>query len=140
MTTFPSFDGHFWVERNGEIIDFHFPEYDFIKKVNGCSGEPIYLSAPLETQQLVIKIMDNCVKSVFKGENIEECKKSLCLFSIKYGRETPRFNCCLQNCIMEIYKNGGNLVFGSMGWRKKNGTIHYEYGGENYLTWKDFKK
>ena len=31
---FPRFDAHFWVEREGKIIDFYFEEYDYIKRVN----------------------------------------------------------------------------------------------------------
>ena len=27
----PKIDGHFWVERNGKIIDPYFKEYDLIK-------------------------------------------------------------------------------------------------------------
>ena len=52
----------------------------------------------------------------------------------------PISYCCLQNAFIEIQKNGGKLVFGSFGWKRKNGTIHYEFGGENWKTWKDFKK
>ena len=36
MTSYPSIDGHFWVVRNGEIIDTDFEWYDYCRKVNKC--------------------------------------------------------------------------------------------------------
>ena len=42
---------------------------------------------------------------------------------------------------MEIYENGGELVFGSLGFKKKNSNDYwYEYGGKEYKTIKDFMK
>ena len=40
---------------------------------------------------------------------------------------------------MEIAQRGGELVFGSMGWKKQQG-IHYEYGGENWTVSQHLKK
>ena len=28
---FPTIDGHFWIERDGKIVDIEFKEYDLIK-------------------------------------------------------------------------------------------------------------
>jgi trehalose utilization protein len=55
------------------------------------------------------------------------------------GFEEPMFLTCYQNVIIDIYLNGGEIVFGSMGWKREDGSIHYEFGGEEYLTWNDFK-
>ena len=32
-------DGHFWIVRNGEIIDPYFEEYDMVKVINKLEGE-----------------------------------------------------------------------------------------------------
>ncbi len=34
--------------------------------------------------------------------------------------------------MVEIATNGGVLKFGSLGWERKSGGIHYEFGGENW--------
>ena len=137
---FPRFDAHFWVERNGEIIDFYFPEYDFIKRVNGCVGEPIYLPAPQETQTLVIEIMKKKLQKIVKTDNYEQALQRFYKLYSKSNMLKPICYCCIQNAFIEIQQNGGNLVFGSYGWKRKNGTIHYEFGGEDWKTWSDFKK
>ena len=137
---FPRFDAHFWVEREGKIIDFYFEEYDYIKRVNGCVGEPIYLPAPQETQELVIEIMKKKLYKFTRTDNYEQALLILYRLYSRFNLLEPQSYCCLQNAFIEIQKNGGNLVFGSFGWKRKNGTIHYEFGGEDWKTWKDFKK
>jgi hypothetical protein len=136
---FPRFDGHIWVERNGKIIDPHFPQYNMTKKINGCVGEPIYLEAPEETQTIVIGIMKKRLQQLLE-EDFEGALESLYVLYELFDNLKPQYRRCLQNSFIEIYKKGGRLVFGSMGWKRKNGTIHYEFGGEDYKTWKDFKK
>lgn len=137
---FPMFDAHFWVEREGKIIDFHFPQYDIIKRINGCVGEPIYLPAPQETQTIAIGIMKKKLHQMVDTTNFKIALQRLYQLYKMFDNLTPQYLYCLQNAFIEIHKNGGNLVFGSLGWRRKNGTIHYEFGGEDWKTWKDFKK
>ena len=57
------------------------------------------------------------------------------------GTIQPRENSCFQNCLIELAENGGELVFGSMGfkYKSKNGYF-YEYGGIDYKTIADFRK
>jgi hypothetical protein len=143
MTTtiplFPTIDGHFWIVRDDKIVDFEFKEYDFIKKINKCKGEKIYLPAPEMTQKIAINIFEKVLNIIFKKDSIEKNREIFYLFSKKLGFNKPTFSRCFQNVIMEIYLNGGEIVFGSMGWKREDGSIHYEYGGEEYLTWNDFK-
>lgn len=142
MTTFPKIDAHFWVEREGKIIDFDFEEYKFCKKFWNCeeNAEPIYLSAPPLTQSIAIKVFDKVLMNTFKQPTIEKSVEEMYKLYKKVGLDKPSYGSCYMNAIIEIYENGGTLVFGSMGWRRRNGDIHYEFGGTNYLTWKDFTK
>ena len=48
-------DGHFWVVRDGKIIDPNFPQYDMIKKIVGGVGERVYLPAEKIIQSFMIK-------------------------------------------------------------------------------------
>jgi len=137
---FPMFDGHFWVERNGKIIDFYFPQYNIAKKKNGCVGNPIYLEAPEETQIIAIGIMKKTLQKILDTDNYDYALRRLYILYEMFDNLKPQYLYCLQNAFIEIYKNGGKLVFGSMGWKKKNGKIHYEFGGEDWKTWKDFKR
>jgi hypothetical protein len=51
----------------------------------------------------------------------------------------PQPRRCFQNAVFEIEKNGGELVFGSLGFKFENSNdYHYEYGGEHYQVVRDF--
>ena len=112
-------DGHYWVERDAKIIDPYFKEYDVVKKYWSLTDEQVWFPAP------------PLIQSVFK-------KKLLIKFggTKKIGdRWSNIHGCCDFNAVSELNKNGGTIVFGSMGWKKKDGSgIHYEFGGENYTV------
>ena len=55
------------------------------------------------------------------------------------GAVEPEYCRCFQNCLLEIHQRGGELVFGSLGFKKPDGSFHYEYGGTDYLTIADFR-
>ena len=44
-----------------------------------------------------------------------------------YSMYEPTYGFCNLNCIHEIKKNGGTIVFGSLGYRE-NGTVTYVWG------------
>jgi hypothetical protein len=128
-----AFDGHFWVLRNGEIIDFDFSkEYAICRRLWKCGKEKVYLPAPATTQRIMTAIQKKGISGSpdMTWDDIVEC------ISRDYK---PTFGYCFLNCIVEIHKRGGELVFGSFGWKKTDGSgIHYEYGGENYKAVADF--
>jgi hypothetical protein len=44
-------------------------------------------------------------------------------------------NCCPINATLEWIANGGEIVFGSLGWKKKGSDeIWWEYGGIDYTV------
>ena len=76
--------------------------------------------------QMFKKAFSSVLESDDWNENMEEFK-----FWNKFA-DMPdvRFGCCFQNCILEIHDRGGELVFGSLGFKKNNGQgYHYEWGG-----------
>lgn len=122
---FPPFDGHFWVERDGVIIDTEFKEYDYIKKAHGAKDGMKYKEADATTQKIMIAIM---MKVLEKNSLTVESFRAL---SVKCGKLKPMFRCCIQNSLIALAK-GGVLKFGSMGWEKPNGKVWWEFGGEDW--------
>jgi hypothetical protein len=122
-SSFGRFDGHYWVERNGKIIDIDFPEYQLIKAMKGCKGKCQYKEAPIDVQKVFIKSI--------KTEELENGMKR---------NIPPSFNRCQYNAYMEQKLHGGRIVFGSMGWKMKNGKVWWEYGGENWTKVVQFVK
>lgn len=116
-------DGHYWVEKDGKIIDIDFPEYKFIKAMNGCKGKCQYKEAPMDVQKAFIKSI--------KTEELENGMKL---------NIPPRFNQCQYNAYRAQKLHGGRLVFGSMGWKMKKGGVWWEYGGENWTKVAQFIK
>jgi hypothetical protein len=137
----PTIDGHFWVVRNGQIVDTNFPEYDIIRKIRGCEPATMsYLPAPKVTQKIMTLMFHNTVKKLMRQDDWDKCMKEVIFVTHLAGIKEPQCYNCYQNCIIEIYHNGGELVFGSMGFKKTDGTIWWEFGGENYTTVKDFRR
>ena len=117
-------DGHFWIMRDGEIIDPYFKEYDMVKVINNLEGDRKYLPA----EELIQKVMKK--KYIASVENTLKDDMLMMSMALEIG---ARCNCCPTNAVVEQITNGGEIVFGSMGWKRKNRKgIHYEFGGENW--------
>ena len=114
---YPIIDGHFWVQTyDGKIIDPYFQkEYDFIKKFNDLTDEMVHLETHPTIQRRMI--------SIFKKSKSQK-------YIINMNIIQPYQ--CFSNSMIEIKKSGGTLKFGSMGWHKKLGGVHYEFGGEKF--------
>ena len=133
INSFKPVDGHFWVERDGKVIDPYFKDYDNIKKIRNLVGNSIYMIAPIEDMMISIWKKDMTKKMGIC--NFEECCK---VFLKEYGFQKTYGNCWI-NCLIEVYNNGGKIRFGSMGWKKNNSDdIFWEFGGTNYKTVNDF--
>ena len=127
----PTIDGHFWIERNGKIIDSDFKEYDYIKHYHNCGGEMKYKEADSLTQLIIIKIFKRSLSSM--GFDYDTYKK------ISAG-EPQKIYYCYQNCLL-ILQDGDVLKFGSMGWKKNNSSkIWWLFGGEDWVGAKSFLK
>lgn len=120
-------DGHFWVVRDGKIIDPHFKEYDILAtEHNWYANKKNYIEAPQATQKIVVVYLKRITEINTKLLGEEEATKT------GYGL-------CFQNATQEIAKNGGRLVFGSMGFKIKNKDgFFYQYGGLNKMKMTDF--
>jgi hypothetical protein len=131
---FPTIDGHFWVERDGKILDDDFKEHEYIKHVNKCSGGKMYKEADALTQKVIISMFNRALTShIGDYQQFRD-------FSIKMGITKPIFQCCFQNSVMRL-KDGDVLKFGSMGWKRNNSAeIYYEFGGDDWVGAKRFLK
>jgi hypothetical protein len=135
---FPQIDGHFWVVRDGKIIDWEINEYNLVRKINKCDNIQVHLEADEMTQKMMIGIYKKVLFNVFKTNDWNYILEKFTDLLLKTGYTKPVNNMCYQNCLVEIYKNGGELKFGSMGWVRKSGEVHYEFGGEDWKGVKAF--
>lgn len=134
----PSIDGHFWIERDGVIVDWDLPYYNKIKRDWKLEGDMIHLEADPVTQRLMIDIFKNRTMKILDVTEWDDCVPVIA-FMLSLNNDYTVPNRCWQNCIGEISRRGGELKFGSMGWKRRDGNgIHYEYGGVNYKCVKDF--
>jgi len=151
------FDGHFWVEKDGKNIDIYFSEYDYIKKFWKCKGEMCYVQAPPLVQAVMIglakKTLKNSLKKAFLPQELiyEDYEREMSKdIDIDEALERKINDLCANECHITAFalqkKHGGKVVFGSMGFRKKNSNpkdgkngIHWEFGGADFTTVAEFR-
>ncbi len=139
---YPRIDGHFWVERNGKLIDPNFQSFNnLVCNTWNCEGPKVYLEAPMDVQLQILRWF----KEASKCKQFQTWEAFVERFGVLthecVGVGDRRVNCCWINSVLEYYEHGGRIVFGSMGWKVKNSeTIHFEFGGANFTNVRDFLK
>jgi hypothetical protein len=136
-----AYDGHFWVERDGKIIDPELKEYHHI----GSGYVRFHKEASPQVQCLIIETMYRTFeeKQGFKRDSDEWA--SFLLFHRNI------VGACFHNALREIYMNGGTLKCGSVGFYFKNGntrrgfecpagSVWWEYGFGGYEKYVDYWK
>ena len=111
------FNGHIWIERpDGTIYDPDFYEYSIIKKIRNCSNEKVY--KPLNIRDYPDVLM-----------NIMGDWKKLNQFGIAdQFYDIPRAYCCSRNALAYKARHPEcKLVYGSFGWKTKNGGEWLEF-------------
>ncbi len=122
--------GHFWVVRDGRVIDPKFPEHRQIQRQNRLQDVSCHLPAPAMTQKIMIASHIKKAKNVFGDNYATEFRRIF--------EDRPYFGMCFFNAVMEQNRNGGEIVFGSMGWLRDDDTEFYEYGGKEFKVVADF--
>ena len=145
----PTIDGHFWVERDGKIIDPEFlSEDEYIRKANKTTTEKAYQEAPELVQKILIGMLEKTLSYELrktkmmngKGAMVVSMKTIQALNTPMTEEEQanavkeyiPAFDCCNLNAYTEAKLRGGRIVFGSQGWKKKDGSVWWEYGGKDW--------
>jgi len=150
----PTFDGHFWVEKDGQIMDFDFSDDDeYIRVANNTTKEKKYHEAPEIVQKIFIGMVEKSLsfelqkmkiikKSRYMCFNYEDLVEKASKSDDKKELEEfkPQFECCYLNAYKNWKENGGRLVFGSQGYVKKDGSVWWEYGNPGWKTVKKFTK
>ena len=134
ITTVDGFDGHFWVVRDGVIIDPHFQQYDNVKRLNDLEGDNCYHPAPQAVQEEFINALKGQYTRAFGDlANFPSEAKRL-------GWK-PEANMCEKNALCEWVERGGEIVFGSLGWKERGtNTIWWEFGGDDWDKTEHFLK
>ena len=137
----PTIDGHFWIVRDGKIVDWDFPEFAEMRRTWNCGKEKNYIPAPVMTQKIMTQMFKKAFSSSLESDDWDENMEEFKFWNKFANMPDVRYSCCFQNCILEIHERGGELIFGSLGFKKNKGQgYHYEWGGENYNTVADFLK
>ena len=118
-----STEGHFWVERNGKIIDPLYKEHIEWCEEMGCCSTRKYVKCADEIlgKMFIIQFM-YCFD--LECETYKKAKKIGC--QVHHG---DGYGYCFHNACKEIYKNGGTLCFGSLLFKNKhNNDYQVKYG------------
>jgi hypothetical protein len=136
----PKNKGHFWVERNGEIIDPEFPQYRRLRrKFNADPEIHCYLRAYPKVEEAIIRLYRRITLKAFDCEKWDDMMVEFILVAKMTGNaDAPIFNKSFTNAIQEVYHNGGEIRFGSMGFKKKDGTYHWYYADDQCKDMADF--
>ena len=142
------FDGHFWVEKDGQVIaDPYFSWYDTVKEVQKCEGDAKYCPAPPLVQSVMIALAKKTLKTSLKKASLlqghtradvymKEMSKDIDIDeALESKLNSLRNGECHITAFAIQKKHGGEIVFGSMGWKKvKSDKIHWEFGGADWTT------
>jgi hypothetical protein len=131
INSVPNIDGHFWVNRNGLTYDAYFEEYNVCKKFMGGVKE-IRLPADDTTQTIMLTIHLKIIHQSYSS--IKDFIKD---YKLVNG-DKPIYNMCIFNAIIEQEERGGDIIFGSYGWIRSDGSKFYNYGGDDYKGISDF--
>ena len=124
----PSIDGHFWIKKSdGTIIDPWFDQYNFVINLFQTTNERLYLPAPDFVQILMRTRFERGVDKFLKTHNWN-MDRLLTTYKLQFGN-------CYMNCLIG---EPGELVFGSLGFKREDGSIHYEYGGADWNNYIQF--
>jgi len=138
----PKMKGHFWVVRDGEIVDADFPQHARLRRKYKCVPElNVYQPAPLKVEKAMVRLFERITLRAFQVDNWDDMMEEFMLVAKMTGNaDNPTFNKCWTNCIIDIYYHGsGNIRFGSMGFKKKSdGDTVWYYGDDTLKDMADF--
>jgi hypothetical protein len=120
-------DIHYWVEdKEGNVVyDPYFIEYDVIKCLRNLKGDRIY-------KRYVGKKGKDAVRRGHRDAvAVAKCLQLVGMKPMKMFYQKPQPLECNMNALGWIKYSGRTdiqLVAGSMGWKRKKGGIHWEFG------------
>jgi hypothetical protein len=122
------YDFHCWVVRDdGSIYNPEFNIYNDIKRRWDIDpNEPMILEPFSKELQLecLKTVIDTLKVQVLDGK-IDDIDENMLMYLFV---KKPMFGRCWSNSYYYKKLYGGKFVIGRMGWRKKDGTIYYEFG------------
>lgn len=136
----PKTNGHFWVERDGVIIDWDWPQLRKLRRQLDCERDlNAYLRADPRVEEAMIRLFKRVTLRAFKTDDWDDMMVEFLLVAKMTGNaDKPTFNKCWTNCIQEVYHNGGEIRFGSMGFKRKDGTYRWYYGKDTFDGMADY--
>lgn len=105
-----SLDIHFWVERDGKIIDPLFPELKHLTEKNR-----VYFPASDDDMFYVLDYLR------YYSSNFD-------IVNERRANWVNTFGHCFLNAMCEIWRNGGELKMGCLGIKKTKVAVYWYYG------------
>jgi hypothetical protein len=98
----PKHRGYFWVEREGEIIDFDFPEYRRLRRKFDADPEwHCYVRAPPKVEKAIIRLFKRITLKAFDCDNWDDMMIEFIFVATLTGNaNAPTYNKSFQNAIM----------------------------------------
>ena len=121
--------GHFWIERDGEIIDCDFPEYENSKLSNMCYGKKQYRRATKARRSAMKRKFINDKFQMLKAmKESPEHSHDRTIYDDVVSNG-PVADACAANVCIEKLERGGTIIYGDMGWKTKleQSDIYWEY-------------
>jgi len=135
----PKTHGYFWVERDNQIIDYDFSQYRRLRRKFNATDIHCYLRAYPKVEEAMIRLFKRVTLRAFDADNWDDMMVEFLLVAKMTGNaDGPTFNRSFTNAIQEVYHNGGEIRFGSMGFKRKDGTYHWYYADDQCKDMADF--
>jgi len=117
-------DFHVWVEdEEGNIYDPSFQEHKIYCRINNCEiDRPVYRPWGNQEHWFNDIYRDDFRKTMTK-KDYRECNKQ-----IKYTFLRCPTNSMKNYCKLKLIGKNPRVIIGSMGWERKDGTAHWEWG------------
>ena len=136
----PQIKGHFWVERDGEVIDWDWPQHRKLRRQLDCERNlNVYQRAPSKVEEAMIRLFKRVTLRAFQCEEWDDMMVEFIFVAKMTGNaDGPTYNKCWTNCIQEVFHNGGEIRFGSMGFVRKDKTYRWYYADDKCEDMADF--
>jgi len=127
-------NGHFWVERNGKVVDTYWDSYNDCRRTMRIKNKTLlYFEC---TNKLTTAIMMSKVKksiTILTGD-YDTSLEYLC-----HRLRKPMEDCCMFNAFVEAHLNGGEIKFGSLGINTDDGGLTcWLSGNSKFTTFADY--
>ena len=86
----------------------------------------------------MIRLFERVTLRAFNSDDWDDMMVEFLLVAKMTGNDGAIYGKSYTNAIQEVYYNGGEIRFGSMGFKKKDGTYHWLHGNDQCKDMADY--